>query len=231
MALAATRLPREFTVRNDVADDGMVVHELQLLLFGGFLLDEHSHVFQPKRPITLGDLASLVDFLVRVLVRQRQQSHHCTQALNTAISNHRLGPSFRVFADRSRLPQHPISPPFDTMNLLGGDMLGVGAELTWANLHVDGDFFPSMVEDSYEPAVPSDPDFPGEILGRCRVVTAIDFNMTVSINRTFSLVKKRKAIWSQGSENRSLFVLERPSLLVASSFHEFAYRRPWLPNS
>src|SRR5260370_22229229 len=66
------------------------------------------------------------------------------------------------------------------------------AKATWFNPAMDLDLFHPLVEDSYTPTVPSDPDLVADKFGRNFVISARHFDITVAMDVAPGFLEARK---------------------------------------
>ena len=73
-------------------------------------------------------------------------------------------------------------------------MIGIRAEFARLGARMDSDLLPLLIEDSYEPTIPADPDISYNELGRRGLIRLRNFNVSVTIDAASTFVKERKAI-------------------------------------
>src|SRR3972149_11288040 len=97
--------PHLVAVTRQVADDLVLLKELELLLLGAAPLDQLSYCPQAKGPVRQGDLTSLLDACAVVAVGQMNQALQYPDAGYAALQHHRRCPSLAVLPDQAHLTQ------------------------------------------------------------------------------------------------------------------------------
>ena len=83
------------------------------------------------------------------------QAEHALQdprAFDAAGVQHRFGPLVRVRTDAADLAKQIADAAFHAVDLLGGQVLGVGAEAALLVPHVHGDLLETLIEDPHQRA-------------------------------------------------------------------------------
>jgi len=140
---------------------------------------------------------------------QIEQTHQYANAFNASLVDHLLGPPTGFDADQSSLAQLINGTLLDAAAFSFGDVFGLRAEPARLMFDVEGDLFPSTIEDTNHATVPSHPYRPSQVLRRRRVVRFVHFHMSVAVDLALHFLEEWEPCDWKRKQRRSFGVLKR----------------------
>src|SRR5438132_6419521 len=128
----------ELAIVGQITDQRMLAHEVELLLLVGVTLEQSPQGAQVIAARGGGYFTGPFDGRARMAPGQAEQALQHAHPFNAAYGNDRLGPARAVRAQTAYLAQKPGGAALDAVDLLGRNMLPVGAEAPRLVLDVQG---------------------------------------------------------------------------------------------
>src|SRR5262245_26141054 len=123
----------------------MLIHEVEEFLARCGAADQLADGAQAIRAVTASGFTRALDQLVGMLFGQAEQTVQNTNAFNAPRGEDALSPAARMRSDAVYPAHNPLGAALDAADLLGRDVLALGAEAAGLMLDVQGDLLPTLV--------------------------------------------------------------------------------------
>ena len=175
------------------SDDWMLGEELQRLLPLGPIPDQLPELRQPVASVGECRFAGFFELRAGVLLGECQEALYNAVAFYASGNDNGLGPGMCLQADRPYLAEQIGDASFESIDLRGVQVPGIGAEAALIVLGMDRNLLHPVVEHPHRASVPPHPDLAAEIFRRHRVVGLGDLDMAVAADLPLGLAEVLKA--------------------------------------